>query len=64
MTVKELITELETLNPNAIIIVANDDLYLNGAYEATIVDYVDDYDKVEIRTDYKRLVIEEEQNEK
>ena len=57
MTVKELITELETLNPNAIIIVANDDLYLNGAYEATIVDYVDDYDKVEIRTDYKRLVI-------
>ena len=27
MTVKELITELETLNPNAIIIVANDDLY-------------------------------------
>jgi hypothetical protein len=60
MTVKELITELETLNPNAIIIVANDDLYLNGAYEATIVDYVDDYDKVEIRTDYKRLVIEEE----
>lgn len=60
MTVKELITELETLNPNAIIIVANDDLYLNGAYEATIVDYVDDYDKVEIRTDYKQLVIEEE----
>lgn len=60
MTVKELITELETLNPNAIIIVANDDLYLNGAYEATIVDYVDDYDKVEIRTDHKRLVIEEE----
>ena len=60
MTVKELITELETLNPNAIIIVANDDLYLNGAYEATIVDYVDDYDTVEIRTDYKRLVIEEE----
>lgn len=60
MNVKELITELETLNPNAIIIVANDDLYLNGAYEATIVDYVDDYDKVEIRTDYKRLVIEEE----
>lgn len=59
MTVKELITELETLNPNAIIIVANDDLYLNGAYEATIVDYVDDYDKVEIRTDHKRLVIEE-----
>ena len=50
MTVKELITELETLNPNAIIIVANDDLYLNGAYE--------------IKTDYKRLVIEEEQNEK
>mgnify|MGYP000677512455 FL=1 len=60
MTVKQLITELETLNPNAIIIVANDDLYLNGAYEATIVDYVDDYDKVEIRTDHKRLVIEEE----
>lgn len=60
MTVKELITELETLNPNAIIIVANDDLYLNGAYEATIVDYVDDYDKVEIITDHKRLVIEEE----
>lgn len=58
MLVGELIKILEKYSPNTVVLLENDDSYVNGVYEATNVEnYEDGF--VHIVTDYEKLVEED-----
>ena len=60
MTIKQLLNKLKKLPEDAIITIPNDDLYINGDYIATGIEYYKDDNTVLIETDHKKLVREEE----
>ncbi len=57
MTVKELIKKLQKCNPNAKVIIENDDSYVNGMYYATSIEQWEDDEEiqVELLSNHKRI---------
>lgn len=56
MTVKQLIRKLNKLPPDATVTINNDDLYVNGVYVVTGIEYWGEDNTVDIYTDYKKLL--------
>lgn len=55
MLVKDLIKELEKYNPDAIVVIENDSVYIDGTYEVTDVDSYEDV-IVYVTSDHERLI--------
>lgn len=55
MTVSQLIKKLNKMPQDAIVTIANDDLWINGEYEVTSVETYD-CKTVEICTDYEHRI--------
>ena len=58
MLVGELIKKLEKYDQNAVVLLENDDSYVNGVYKATNVENYEE-GSVYIVTDYEELVEED-----
>ena len=54
MTVKQLMNKLKKLPEDATVIIHNDEIYEDGYYKATDIDFDPSCNEVEISTDYKR----------
>lgn len=59
MTVRELIEKLEECNnPDAIVTIPNEDVFINGEYEVTNLEVQDYNNTVLINSDHENLVNE------
>lgn len=58
MTVKELMKKLEKCNPDSIVIIPNEDTFINGEYEVTNLEVQDYNNTVLIDSDHENLVEE------
>lgn len=58
MTVKELMKKLEKCNPDSIVIIPNEDIFINGEYEVTNLEVQDYNNTVLIDSDHENLVEE------
>lgn len=58
MTVKELMKKLEKCNPNSIVVIPNEDTFINGEYEVTNLEVQDYNNTVLIDSDHENLVEE------
>lgn len=58
MTIKELIKKLEKCNPNSIVVIPNEDTFINGEYEVTNLEVQDYNNTVLIYSDHENLVEE------
>jgi hypothetical protein len=58
MTIKELIKKLEKCNPNSIVVIPNEDTFINGEYEVTNLEVQDYNNTVLIDSDHENLVEE------
>lgn len=58
MTVKELMKKLEKCNPNSIVVISNEDTFINGEYEVTNLEIQDYNNTVFIDSDHENLVEE------
>lgn len=58
MTVEELIKELEKCDPDAIVVISNEDTFINGEYEVTNLDIQGYNDTVLINSNHENLVEE------
>lgn len=58
MTVKELMKKLEKCNPDSIVVIPNEDTFINGEYEVTNLDVQDYNNTVLIDSDHENLVEE------
>lgn len=55
MTVKELMKKLEKCNPNSIVVIPNEDTFINGEYEVTNLEVQDYNNTVLIDSDHENL---------
>jgi hypothetical protein len=60
MTVRQLANKLKKFPEDAIITVANDDLFVNGEYVATGIEYYKEDNTVLIETNYKKKLGDKE----
>mgnify|MGYP007005736944 FL=1 len=58
MTVKELMKKLEKCNPDSIVIIPNEDTFINGEYEVTNLEVQDYNNTVLIDSNHENLVEE------
>lgn len=58
MIIKELIKKLEKCNPNSIVVIPNEDIFINGEYEVTNLEVQDYNNTVLIDSDHENLVEE------
>lgn len=58
MTVKELMKKLEKCNPNSIVVIPNEDTFINGEYEVTNLEVQDYNNTVLIDSNHENLVEE------
>ena len=59
MTVRELIEKLEECNnPDSIVVIPNEDVFINGEYEVTNLEVQDYNNTVLINSDHENLVEE------
>ena len=58
MNVKELKRKLDKLPDDAVILVNNNSLFINGDYVATAIEYDKDDNTVLIETDHEDLIFE------
>jgi len=58
MTVKELMKKLEKCNPDSIVVIPNEDTFINGEYEVTNLEVQDYNNTVLIDSDHENLVEE------
>ena len=58
MTVKELMKKLEKCNPDSIVVIPNEDIFINGEYEVTNLEVQDYNNTVLIDSDHENLVEE------
>lgn len=56
MTVKELMKKLEKCNPDSIVVIPNEDIFVNGEYETTDLEVQDYNNTVRIDSDHENLV--------
>lgn len=62
MTVEQLIKRLSEMPPDATVTISNDDTFFSGEYEVTSIETYDT-STVEICTDYKHKLWEEDDEE-
>lgn len=53
MTVKQLMNKLKKLPQDATVVICNEELFEDGCYKVTDVDFDSSCNEVEIATDYK-----------
>lgn len=58
MRVKELMKKLEECNPDAIVTIPNEDVFVNGEYEVTDLEVQDYNETILINSDHENLVEE------
>jgi hypothetical protein len=58
MTVKELMKKLEKCNPDSIVVIPNEDIFVNGEYEAIGLEVQDYNNTVLIDSNHENLVEE------
>lgn len=58
MTVKELMKKLEKCNPDSIVVIHNEDIFVNGEYEAIGLEVQDYNNTVLIDSNHENLVEE------
>lgn len=56
MTVKELMKKIEKCNPDSIVVIPNEDIFVNGEYETTDLEVQDYNNTVRIDSDHENLV--------
>ena len=62
MTVKELMKKLEKCNPDSIVVIPNEDIFVNGEYEAIGLEVQDYNNTVLIDSNHENLVEEYYEN--
>lgn len=63
MTVKELMKKLEKCNPDSIVVIPNEDIFVNGEYEAIGLEVQDYNNTVLIDSNHENLVDGDENDE-
>ena len=58
MTVRELMEKLEECNPDDIVVISNEDVFVNGEYEVTDLEVQDYNNTVLIYSNHENLVEE------
>lgn len=58
MTVKELMKKLENCNPDSIVVIPNEDIFVNGEYKAIGLEVQDYNNTVLIDSNHENLVEE------
>ena len=55
MTAAQLIKKLNKLPQDAVVVVTNNNIYIDGNYEVVKVDYDELMDAINLKADYRRL---------